>query len=496
MNAVAARMPLARLLPDLAAMPAVMVTGLSLDGRTLAAGEAFVALRGQREHGLRFVPQARARGAAVVLWDPGEGVVPEPAPELPLVAVPGLRSRLGGIADRCYGAPSAELSVAGITGTNGKTTCAWLLASAATHLGMRGAYVGTLGAGFPPQLETTGLTTPDVITLHRRLRTLRDAGATHVALEVSSHALEQGRIDGLRLRAAAFCNLSRDHLDFHGTMARYAAAKERLFQLPGLVHAVINTGDPAGARIAAALPAGVALTAVAVERSVPSAPRQVQVTAIMPSATGLSLALRGHFGRRELHSRLVGRFNAENLAVVLGLLLAWDFDVDAALAALSAGAAPPGRMEGFRLQNGTLAIVDYAHTPDALAAALNAARAHARGQLAVVFGCGGDRDAGKRAPMGGLAERLADRVFVTDDNPRGEDPDQIVAMIRSGMRAPERATVLRDRAAAIAAALASAGADDVVLIAGKGHEDYQIVGGEVHPFSDSDCVRRHAGVPA
>ncbi len=482
------------LLAGIAPAPRVDVAGLSLDSRAVAAGDAFVAMKGASRHGLEHAHEAAARGARAILWDPAEGASPGAAvADIPFVAVRELRDRLGGIADRFYGMPSSRLTVAGVTGTNGKTTCAWLLASAVERLARRGAYLGTLGSGFPPAVEGGSLTTPDVITLHRQLRALADAGATHVALEVSSHALDQRRIDGVRMPVAAFCNLSRDHLDYHGTMERYAEAKERLFRLPGLEHAVINVGDPVGARFAAAVGSGVQLTAVAVGGDVPAAQRFIHVGRIHAAEGGLELEIRGHFGARRLRSRLIGGFNAENLAVTLGVLLAWEFEVDESLGALGACTAPPGRMEGYRLANGALAVIDYAHTPDALAKALAAVRAHSRGRVVVVFGCGGERDPGKRPLMGEAAERLADRVIVTDDNPRGEDADRIVAMILRGFRRPECALVERDRARAIDAAIAEARAGDAVLIAGKGHEDYQIVGNVRRPFSDRDCLRARIG---
>ncbi|HEU5468011.1 MAG TPA: UDP-N-acetylmuramoyl-L-alanyl-D-glutamate--2,6-diaminopimelate ligase [Steroidobacteraceae bacterium] len=490
---MSAQMPLDELLAGMAPAPPLPVSGLTLDSRAVAAGDAFVALKGGRGHGLEHAGDAAARGARAVLWDPGEGREPAAGPELPFVAVRSLRDRLGAIADRFYGMPSSRLTVAGVTGTNGKTTCAWLLASAAERLARRAAYLGTLGAGFPPAVERGELTTPDVITLHRQLRALADAGATHVAMEVSSHALDQRRLDAVRLRVAAFSNLTRDHLDYHGTMERYAGAKARLFRLPGLERAVINVGDPVGARFAAELPAGVELTAVAVGGEAPAAARFVHVGRVRAAGRGLELDIRGHFGDRRLSSPLIGAFNAENLAVTLGVLLAWQFDVDAALAALADCAAPPGRMEGYRLPNGALAVVDYAHTPDALAKALAATRAHARGRVVVVFGCGGERDPGKRALMGEAAERLADRVIVTDDNPRGENGDRIVAMILDGMREPARARVERDRGRAIDAAVAEAQPGDAVLVAGKGHEDYQLVGRERRAFSDRERLAARAG---
>ncbi len=491
-NATAARLD--ELLDGHAAAPALAVAGLALDARQIRPGEAFVAVQGLRSHGLEFVQQALERGARAVIFDPAEAAAPALPADVVAVAVPALRSRLGSIADRCYGSPSARLSIAGITGTNGKTTCAWLLAEASSGLGRRSAYAGTLGAGFPPSPSPTTHTTPDVLSVHRLLAALEAEGAARVAMEVSSHALDQGRIDGVRLAIAAFTNLTRDHLDYHGTLEAYAAAKRRIFEAPGVSHAVINVGDPVGRAFAAALPAGVELVAVSVGAgTAPAAARFVQVVSVGSSAEGLLLGLRGDFGSRELRSPLVGAFNAENLAVVLAVLLAWGHDVDAAIEALATATAPPGRMEAFRMPTGALAIVDYAHTPDALAKVLEAARAHATGRLTVVFGCGGDRDSGKRAPMGGIAERLADRVVLTDDNPRREDPARIVDMILQGMNHPGRARVLRERAAAIAASLDGAGPGDVVVIAGKGHEDYQLVGAERREFSDRAFVSRLAG---
>jgi UDP-N-acetylmuramoyl-L-alanyl-D-glutamate--2,6-diaminopimelate ligase len=493
-KSVASARTLDVLLTGIAAAPPLAIAGLSLDSREVRKGDAFIALKGGSRHGLEHQAQAIAAGVSALLWDPGEGRTPDATPaHVTRVPVPELRSRLGEIADRYYGAPSSRLAVAGVTGTNGKTTCAWLLAGAAGGAARRGAYLGTLGSGFPPDLESAALTTPDVVTLHRQLRALSDAGATHVAMEVSSHALDQGRIDGVRLRVAAFCHLSRDHLDYHVSIERYAFAKQRLFRLPGLEHAVINTGDPVGARFASALASGVTLTAVAVGGERPEAERFIHVTRVDASAAGLKLEIDGHFGRRRLQSRLVGDFNAENLAITLGMLLAWDVGVDEALGALAEGTAPPGRMEGFRLPNGALAIVDYAHTPDALAKALKALRAHSGGRVLVVFGCGGDRDTGKRALMGRAAEQLADRVIVTDDNPRSEDPDRIVGMILSGLATPARALVERDRARAIRTAISEAGPKDVVLVAGKGHEDYQLVGAERRHWSDREFLQAQAG---
>ncbi len=483
------------LLEGIAEAPPVTVTGLALDSRTLNEGEAFVAVRGRTAHGLDFLGTALERGARALLWDPADAARPTLPEHVVAIAVPELGARLGMIANRAWGSPSTRLSVAGVTGTNGKTTCAWLLAEAGTKLGRRSAYLGTLGAGFPPAVGATGLTTPDALTLQRLLAETEAAGAERVALEASSHALDQDRLAGVRIEIAAFTNLTRDHLDYHQTMAAYAAAKWRLFARAGVSHAVINVGDSTGHRFAVSLPADIALTAVSVGDAPHAidAPRHLQVTSVRASRSGLDLVVRGSFGERPLHSPLVGAFNAENLAVVLGVLLAWGHDVDASIEALATASPPPGRMEGFLTARGALAIVDYAHTPDALRKVLEAARSHAAGSLVVVFGCGGDRDPGKRAPMGGIAERLADRVIVTDDNPRGEDPAHIVRMVLEGMRRPARVRVLHDRRAAIETALADAGEGDIVVIAGKGHERQQLVGAEARPFSDRECVARLAG---
>jgi len=482
------------LLGGLAAAPPVAVAGLRLDGREIRPGEAFVALKGLSSHGLDFVSQAIERGARAVLFDPAEAKAPALPAGVVAVAVPALKAQLGEIADRCYGAPSARLSIAGVTGTNGKTTCAWLLASAASALGSKTAYVGTLGAGFPPSVAATTHTTPDVLGVHRILSEVVSAGAVRAAMEVSSHALDQERLAAVRVEIAAFTNLTRDHLDYHGTLEAYAAAKRRIFSIPGVAHAVINVGDAIGREFAAALPPGIELTAVSVGAPAGvAAARTVTVTAIEPSTTGIELRLRGEFGERTLRSPLIGDFNAENLAVVLGVLLAWGHPVDAVVAALGRAPPPPGRMEAFPTATGALAIVDYAHTPDALAKVLEAARRHATGRLRVVFGCGGERDTGKRALMGGIAERLADEVFVTDDNPRREDPERIVAMILGGMAEPARAQVIHGREAAIEAALAGAASGDVVVVAGKGHERRQYIGTQAREYSDRDCVSRLAG---
>ncbi|MBS0387618.1 MAG: UDP-N-acetylmuramoyl-L-alanyl-D-glutamate--2,6-diaminopimelate ligase [Proteobacteria bacterium] len=469
------------------------VADLTLDSRSVRPGAAFLACRGRSRHGLEFAQAAVDAGARAVLWEPAPGVnAPVFAAPVLVVAVPELSAQAGYIADRFFGAPSARLMVAGVTGTNGKTTCAWLLAAALSAAGRGCAYLGTLGVAFGGQLVSGRHTTPDAVTLQRTLAQLRAAGAAAVAMEVSSHALDQRRCAGVRFQIAAFTNLSRDHLDYHDDMRAYAAAKASLFDWPTLGASVINIDDDFGAALAARAAPGESLI-VTGRRSDPAqhAPgaRFVRASHCAHRPDGLTLELDTSWGKAALHSRLLGDFNADNLLTVLGVLLASGVPLPTACEVLAACEAPPGRMQlsgGGRLP---LAIVDYAHTPDALDKALRAARAHCSGRLLCVFGCGGDRDRGKRPEMARVAESLADALYITDDNPRSEDPQRIVADISAGLREPARARIEHDRAAAIAAAVTAAAPGDVVLVAGKGHEDYQLVGGERRPFSDLAQVR-------
>jgi UDP-N-acetylmuramoyl-L-alanyl-D-glutamate--2,6-diaminopimelate ligase len=356
-------------------------------------------------------------------------------------------------------------------------------------MGDASGLIGTLGAGRPGSLEPSGFTTPDVVEVHRTLAGLRDAGVRWTAMEVSSHALDQRRVAGVRFRAAAFTNLSRDHLDYHGTLKAYGDAKARLFRAPGLGLAVINTGDEFGRSLITRVPADVDLVTVGpVDTPALARGRRLSLRSVEARPDGLRLTLGGSWGSLRLESPLLGRFNADNLALALGVLLALGVPPGEAVDGLGGVSAPPGRMESFGGDGQPLVVVDYAHTPDALAKALAAARVHCRGRLWCVFGCGGDRDPGKRPEMGRYAESLADRVVVTDDNPRGEEPAKIVADILAGFERPLPVRVEHDRRAAICLAVRQAARADVVLVAGKGHEDYQIVGDERRSFSDRDAV--------
>jgi UDP-N-acetylmuramoyl-L-alanyl-D-glutamate--2,6-diaminopimelate ligase len=464
------------------------VSGLAADSRRVTPGGLFLACAGRRSHGLDHVAEALARGAALVAWEPVAG---RPAPALisgaecfPVVA---LGRRSGEIADVFFGRPSASLAVVGFTGTNGKTTCTQLVGGALEAAGRAAGVIGTLGAGRVGGLVDLGYTTPDAVEVHRTLAAIRDAGGEDVAMEVSSHALDQGRVAGVRFRVAAFTNLSRDHLDYHGTLEAYAAAKLALFRSPGLDAAVVNGDDPLADDVLAQLGSGT--TAIVVGRQPGGrGDRRLEIEALEHGPAGLTVSFGGSWGQGRLRSPLWGEFNGSNLALALGVLLALGLELGEATDALGSVRAPAGRMELFVAPRpGPRVIVDYAHTPDALAQALAAVRAHCEGRVWCVFGCGGERDRGKRPEMGAVAEQLADEIVVTDDNPRGEAGDAIVAQILAGME--RRPRVERDRRAAITLAVAEAGPDDVVLVAGKGHEDYQLVAGERRAFSDRALVR-------
>jgi UDP-N-acetylmuramoyl-L-alanyl-D-glutamate--2,6-diaminopimelate ligase len=476
------------------------VLELTLDSREVRPGSLFFALPGRTVHGLKFAAEAAARGASVVLWEPSAEVSP---PKLPATvfaaAIPGLKGLVGRIADRFFNWPSSQLRITGITGTNGKTTCAYLLAQCLERLGSQAAYMGTIGWGRIASLERPTLTTPDAVTLHRELAALRGAGVREVAMEVSSQALDQDRVAGVRMHSAAFTNLSRDHLDYHETMSAYGAAKARLFDAPDLKHIIVNVGDAFGRESARKLAGRVPLTAVWIGAGESGwlAERALRATQVTLDVQGVSMQLDGSFGKAEVATRLLGRFNAENALVVIACLLSLGAPLAEAARVLAECVPPPGRMEVVEsaARDKPMAVVDYAHTPDALAKALGALREHCKGALWCVFGCGGDRDPGKRSVMGAIADELADRIIVTDDNPRSENPQAITRAILSGITSRD-VRVIHDRGEAIGTALKEAEARDVVLIAGKGHEDYQIYGETRRSFSDRREAQRYLGAVA
>jgi UDP-N-acetylmuramoyl-L-alanyl-D-glutamate--2,6-diaminopimelate ligase len=490
------------LLDGIAAVPATesRVTDLTLDSREARSGSLFFALPGRSVHGLKFAAEAVKRGATVVLYEPSAEVsLPKLPSNVYAAAVPGLKDLIGRIADRFFNWPSSQLRITGITGTNGKTTCAYLLAQCLEKLGSQAAYMGTIGWGRIGSLAAPTLTTPDAVTLHRQLAQLRAAGVREVAMEVSSQALDQDRVAGVRFHSAAFTNLSRDHLDYHKTMSAYGAAKARLFDAAELQHIIINVGDAYGRELAGKLAGRVPLTAIWIGAGDSGwlAERALFAAQVTLDLRGISMQVDGSFGQAQVATRLLGRFNAENSLVVIACLLSLGTSLSAAAQALAECIAPPGRMEVVEpaARDKPVAVVDYAHTPDALAKALAALREHCKGALWCVFGCGGDRDPGKRSIMGGIADELADQIIVTDDNPRSENPQTITRAIVSGIKS-RAARVIHDRGEAIATALKEAGPDDMVLIAGKGHEDYQIYGATRRSFSDRREAQRYLGVAA
>lgn len=479
-------MLLADLLPDVAGVPGdLRIGGLVMDSRSVRPGDAFVAIAGFGAHGLGFVEQARAAGAAAILFEPpAPDDLPAPADA---IAVPGLRSRLGEMGDAFHGRPSAAMTVVGVTGTNGKTSTVQLIAQAWHLLGVTCGTVGTLGAGLYGHAVPNGFTTPLVLPLHELLAGMRDAGARAVAMEVSSHALDQGRVAGVHFDVGVFTNLTRDHLDYHGDMASYGAAKARLFGWDGLKAAAINLDDEFGRELIAQLPKrvrGIGLSS----RGQAGASVRADKLSFDSRGIGFDLVVGGK--AHPVASRLLGRFNVDNLLAVAGALHALEQEPAAIARILSQLEPIHGRMNRLggdgRLP---LVVIDYAHTPDALEQALASLRSHAQARLLCVFGCGGERDRGKRPQMAAIAEHGADLAIVTDDNPRGEDGDVIVADILQGFRDPQRAVVLRDRRAAIERAIAEAGPDDIVLVAGKGHEPYQEIQGVRHPFDDTSIAR-------
>jgi UDP-N-acetylmuramoyl-L-alanyl-D-glutamate--2,6-diaminopimelate ligase len=496
---------LADLLDGYADAPPLRIQGIASDSRYLDEGYLFLAVQGLTSHGLDFLAEALEAGVSAVAWDASTGTPPRDV-GIPMIAVDNLASRLGEIANRFYGRPSEQLEVIGVTGTNGKTTVAWMIARAAEILGEQCAYLGTLGYGLRELRGGEGMTTPATVELHGRLAEFVEQGAGYAAIEVSSHALAQGRIDGVQIDTAIFTNLSRDHLDYHDSMADYFASKARLFTDCAPRHRIINLDSDYGTRLASLCGPDVVTVSTNADRVANGRP-YLFVRSVVATEQGFDISFISSWGGSRFTLPLVGDFNVANAATVLALLLLKGVALEAACDAMSQLTAPPGRMqrvavaegertmqrvavaEGERTMqrvamDGPAVFVDYAHTPDALESALRALRTHCRGRLWCVFGCGGDRDAGKRPQMGKAAECHSSHVVITSDNPRSEPPMAIIDDILGGLAHPEKAVVIEDRAAAIAWAIDAADADDVVLIAGKGHETYQETNGKRVAFSD------------
>lgn len=479
--------PLPLLLEDGSA-PDIAVTGIASDSRRVAPGDLFFALPGELHDGRHFIRQALARGACAVVAEPPIAAEDRPT-TVPVIERTGLQQQLGPIAARFFGKPSAQLRMTGVTGTNGKTTVSQLTGQLLRTCGYPCGVIGTLGASLEGRPEDAVNTTPDAIGLQRQLAQWRDAGVVAAVMEASSHALVQGRVNAVQFDTAVFTNLSRDHLDYHGSMAAYAEAKLRLFLMPGLRHAVINLDDPASGSLIERMAGHANILTYAVNDQ---AGATLGLSGARCTASGLQARLHSPWGEAHISCPLVGAFNLSNVVAAVAAAVLSGSDFDQVVAALPALVAVPGRMQPVANDRGMQVVIDYAHTPDALEKALSALRDHVRGRLMVVFGCGGDRDRGKRATMGCIACALADIVYVTSDNPRHEDPVSIMDEVAAGCSG--NYSLVADRAQAIRAAVELAAEGDCVLIAGKGHEDYQVVGAERRPFSDLEEARAALGV--
>ncbi|HUQ75367.1 MAG TPA: UDP-N-acetylmuramoyl-L-alanyl-D-glutamate--2,6-diaminopimelate ligase [Burkholderiales bacterium] len=457
-----------------------MIERLVSDSRRCSPGSAFFAYPGEKADGRAYIADALQRGASAVLWD-GAGFAWRPEWRVPNVAVSDLKQQAGVLAAEFHGHPSDKLWMCGVTGTNGKTSCSQWIAAALERVGAKSGVIGTLGSGYPGALGEGSNTTPDALDLQALLRKFGDDSARAVAMEVSSHGLTQGRVSGVRFACALLTNLSQDHLDYHGTMEAYAEAKARLFETPGLQAAVLNLDDAFGVALAARLRGRMRTLGYSLQ---PIASGTVDEALTLDER----MQVASPWGSARLVTRQVGRFNLSNVLGVIGCLIAYGVPFAEAVRLVAELPSVPGRME--KVADHPLVVVDYAHTPDALEKVLDTLLPVARqrgGRLAVVFGAGGDRDPAKRPLMGAAAARLADRVIITSDNPRSEDPERIIEAIAAGVSGGAQREP--DRRRAIEVAVQSAGAQDVVLIAGKGHESYQEIAGRRLPFSDQAVAR-------
>lgn len=487
---------LADMLRGFADAPPLAVQGIASDSRKVQAGDLFLACGGVASHGLDYLDDVIAAGAAAVAFDSSTATLRKTGTAVPVIPVADLAKHVGTIANRFYNWPSRNVGVLGITGTNGKTTVAWLLRQCIRSLDRACGYIGTLGSGLENIDGKDTMTTPDAVELHMRLAAFRDGGADYATVEVSSHALAQNRVAGIEFDTVLFTNISRDHLDYHGDMRSYAEAKALLFTACPARHRIINLDSEFGAELAVRCGQDVVTVSTKFDRVANGRP-YVFARSVVADRLGSRVRVSSSWGEGEFTLPLVGEFNVANAVLVLACLLLKHVPMREACALLAEVEAPPGRMQRVPADADLPTVyVDYAHTPDALDNALRALCAHGAADVWCVFGCGGERDAGKRPQMGRIAEHRASRVVVTNDNPRGEDAGAIICEILGGMRDPRKAIAIEDRATAIAWAITQAGPADCVLIAGKGHEDYQLVGAERHRFSDFEAARASLAVRA
>ncbi|RAY58883.1 UDP-N-acetylmuramoyl-L-alanyl-D-glutamate--2,6-diaminopimelate ligase [Enterobacter hormaechei subsp. oharae] len=484
------------LAPWVPMLPARALREMVLDSRVAAAGDLFVAVVGHQADGRRYIPQAIAQGVAAIIAEAKDEATDGEIREMhgvPVIYLSQLNERLSALAGRFYNEPSDQLKLVGVTGTNGKTTTTQLMAQWAQLLGETGAVMGTVGNGLLGKVSPTEHTTGSAVDVQRVLAGLAEQGATFAAMEVSSHGLVQHRVAALKFAASVFTNLSRDHLDYHGDMEHYEAAKWLLYSTHHHGQAIINADDEVGRRWLEKLPDAVAVSME--DRINPNCRgRWLKAVEVNYHDSGATIRFASTWGEGEIESRLMGAFNVSNLLLALATLLALGYPMADLLKTSERLQPVCGRMEVFSAPGKPTVVVDYAHTPDALEKALEAARLHCAGKLWCVFGCGGDRDKGKRPLMGAIAEQFADIPVVTDDNPRTEEPRAIINDILAGMLDAGRARVVEGRAEAVTNAIMQAQENDVVLLAGKGHEDYQIVGNRRLDYSDRVTAARLLGV--
>ena len=482
---------LGTLLPTLplnADLASMSVGSLCLDSRAIRPGDTFVAVPGSVCDGRKFISNALDSGAALVLEEAGENQFSVSVnSQVPVIGVPNLAQSLSQVAARFYDEPSRKMHLVGITGTNGKTTCSVLLAQLNSRLQKKAAVIGTLGFGLVDELskscdfDSTGLTTPDAIRTQEILAGLLEQGATTVVMEVSSHSLDQARVAAVNFDVAIFTNLSRDHLDYHGTLEAYGLAKRRLFEMPNVRCSIVNSDDTYGDSLASSL---LESQVNVLRYSIVSTDADIRVANVEYSDRGISADFVSPWGNGTLNSQLLGPYNLSNLLAVIAAACEQGHSLKDVLAKVPSLDSVEGRMQNVDATADIQVVVDYAHTPDALEKTLQALRPHTHNKLWSVFGCGGNRDIGKRPLMAAISETLADHVVATSDNPRHESPEAILADVAAGFKSSSAHRVLVDRHEAIAYALAQAEPGDTVLIAGKGHEDYQLVGDQVLPFSD------------
>ncbi len=475
------------LLEDLADAPDIKITGISSNSKTLSPGNAFLALIGDQGHGLDYVDEALNAGAQAIVWDSSVDIIVPDYVGVPMVPIAGLTMHIGKIANRFFDSPSMNMKIVGVTGTNGKTTVSFLIAQCMQQLGNTCAYLGTLGFGVEELDTDSEMTTPECVDLHKKLAAFRDDGASHAAIEVSSHALQQNRVNGVHFESTVFTNLSRDHIDYHGNMRAYGETKARLILDENVSHRIVNLDTDFGQELADRCGSDVVTVSTRFDRVANGRPFMF-VRSVIATERGSNVAVNSSWGDVEFQLPLFGDFNIANAVQVLALLLHWEIPIADACEVLGKVTAPPGRMQWVADSCSPTVFVDYAHTPAGLEAVLCSLRSHCGGSLWCVFGCGGDRDRGKRPLMGRVAARCADSLVVTNDNPRSELPGKIITDILQGISDNHGVITIEDRATAIAYAIHQASDDDIVLIAGKGHENYQLIGDRRISFSDYDAA--------